>query len=67
MLITADRLRLPAKMGAGNSKDSYILSRIDELRILAEEYQPHVIGINEAKLNDLILDNELKFMDIRLS
>ena len=31
-----------------------------ELRIYAEEYQPHVIGINEAKLDDLILDNELR-------
>ena len=37
-----------------------ILSHIDELRILAEEYQPHIIGINETKLDDLILDNELR-------
>ena len=37
-----------------------ILSHIDELRILAEEYQPHIIGINETKLDDLILDTELR-------
>ena len=37
-----------------------ILSHIDELHILAEEYQPHIIGINETKLDDLILDNELR-------
>ena len=37
-----------------------ILSHIDELRILVEEYQPHINGINEAKLDDLILDNELR-------
>ena len=37
-----------------------ILSHIDELRILAEEYQLHITGINEIKLDDLILDNELR-------
>ena len=37
-----------------------ILSHIDELRILAEEYQSHIIGINETKLDDLILDNKLR-------
>ena len=37
-----------------------ILLHVDELRILAEEYQPHIIGINETKLDDLILDNELR-------
>ena len=37
-----------------------ILSHIDELRILAEEYQLHITGINETKLDDLILDNELR-------
>ena len=37
-----------------------ILSHIDEVRILTEEYQPHIIGINETKLDDLILDNVLR-------
>ena len=43
-----------------------ILSHIDELRILAEEYQPHIIGINETKLDDLILDNELRIYEYQV-
>ena len=43
-----------------NIKINSILSHIDELRILTEEYQLHIIGINETKLDDPILDNELK-------
>ena len=42
-----------------------ILSHIDDLLYLAEEYQPHIIGINETKLDDLIMN--LEFMDIKLS
>ena len=58
------------KYGSGlllmNINISSILSHIDELRILAEDYQPHIIGVNKTKLDDLILDNELRIYGYRV-
>ena len=43
-----------------NINTNSILSHIDELRILAEEYHPHIIGINETKLDYFILNNKYR-------
>ena len=36
-----------------------LMSRLDELRLLIEDKKPHIIGINETKIEQLINDSDI--------
>ena len=37
-----------------------LLKHLDELRIFVEEEKPHIIGINETRLDNMINDSEIE-------
>ena len=45
--------------------DFSLLGHLDQLNILIEEEKPHVIGINETKIDSSISDTDIQIEDIR--
>ena len=37
-----------------------LLKHLDELRIFVEEEKPHIIGINETRLHNMINDSDIE-------
>ena len=45
---------------------SRLLTHIDELRIFVSENKPHIIGINEAKLDHTVIDGEVEIDEYQI-
>ena len=43
-----------------------LLTHIDELRIFASENKPHIIGINETKLDHTVIDGEVEIDEYQI-
>ena len=43
-----------------------LLTHIDELRIFVSENKPHIIGINETKLDHTVIDGEVEIDEYQI-